>query len=92
MASGLPIVAVNAGGVTSVLDENKDCLLVPAHNPPALANALKTILTNPDKADAMGRAGREKVSELLVWKHQIASINKVLIAAAGLPSNDEVRP
>jgi glycosyltransferase involved in cell wall biosynthesis len=92
MASGLPIVAVNGGGVTSVLDENKDCLLVPAHNPQALANALKTILTNPDKADAMGRAGRAKVSELLVWKHQIASIDKVLIAAAGLPSNGEALP
>jgi len=92
MASGLPVVAVNGGGVTSVLDEDKNCLLVPAHNPHALANALKTILTNPDKADAMGRAGREKVSELLVWKHQIASINKVLITAAGLPSNDEVSP
>jgi glycosyltransferase involved in cell wall biosynthesis len=85
MASGLPVVAVNGGGVTTILDENENSLLVQAHNPRALANALKTILTNPDKADAMGRAGREKVSELLVWKHQIASMDKVLVAAAGLP-------
>jgi glycosyltransferase involved in cell wall biosynthesis len=92
MASGLPVVAVNGGGVTSFLDETENCLLVPAHNPQAMASALKTILTNPDKADAMGRAGRKKVSELLVWKRQIASMNKVLIAAAGLPANDEVSP
>jgi rhamnosyl/mannosyltransferase len=86
MASGLPVVAVNAGGVPTVVADNKDGLLVPPRDPRAMAAALRDILTDHDRADLLGKAGREKVSSLLTWEHQIASMNAIFAAAAGLPA------
>jgi glycosyltransferase involved in cell wall biosynthesis len=84
MASGLPVVAVNGGGVPDVVDDNKDGILVPPRNPRALADALREILADPERADALGQAGRKKVSERLEWSHQIAAMNGILVAAAEL--------
>jgi glycosyltransferase involved in cell wall biosynthesis len=82
MASGLPVVAVNGGGVPDVVDNGKDGILVPPQDPRALAYALRSILDNPEQGDALGQAGRKKVSERLEWSHQVASMNKILVAAA----------
>ena len=87
MASGLPVVAVKGGGVPTVVDDNHDGLLVPPLNPRALAEALREILTDPERGDALGQAGRKKVCEQLDWSHQIASINRVLTDAAAVPKN-----
>ena len=89
MASGLPVVAVNGGGVPAVVDDNKDGLLVPPGNPRAWANALRGTLTDPDRAVALGEDGREMSFERLAWPHQIAPMNKILITAAGLPAKDD---
>jgi glycosyltransferase involved in cell wall biosynthesis len=87
MASGLPVVAVKGGGVPTVVDDNHDGLLVPPLNPKALAEALREILTDPERGDALGQAGRKKVCEQLDWSHQIASINRLLTDAAAIPTN-----
>jgi glycosyltransferase involved in cell wall biosynthesis len=83
MASGLPVVAVRGGGVSAVVDDTKDGILVPPLNPPALASALREVLTDPRRADAMGRAGRQKTVERYEWSHQVAAMDKILTAAAG---------
>ena len=87
MASGLPVVAVKGGGVPTVVDDNHDGLLVPPLNPKALAEALREILTDPERGDALGQAGRKKVCEQLDWSHQIASINRILTDAAAVPKS-----
>ncbi len=87
MASGLPVVAVKGGGVPTVVDDNHDGLLVPPLNPKALAEALRKILADPERGDALGRAGRKKVCEQLDWSHQIASINRILTDAAAVPTS-----
>jgi glycosyltransferase involved in cell wall biosynthesis len=86
MASGLPVAAVNGGGVPDVVDDGEDGILVPPRNPRALADALRGILTDPEKGDALGRAGLKKVTERLEWSHQIAAMNKILVAAAEVGS------
>lgn len=83
MATGLPVVAVNGGGVPALIDDYRDGLLVPPRNPPALAKALKTILTEPQTASALGRAGRLKACEQLGWSRQISLMNTVLLEAIG---------
>ena len=53
MASGLPIVSTDVGGVGEIVD---DCgLLVPAANKNMLVSAMRFMLENPDKAEAMGK-------------------------------------
>lgn len=88
MASGLPVVAVNGGGVAGVVDDGRDGLLVPPRNPRAMATALREILEAPDWADALGKSGRQKMSTTMTWEHQIAAMNEIFTAAAGRPAGD----
>jgi len=57
MAAGLPVVAGRAGAVPEVVPDGEAGLLVDARDPQALADALLQVLTDPGRADAMGRAG-----------------------------------
>ena len=44
MATGLPIVATNIGGVVDLLEEGRTGFLMPPDNPEALALALERLL------------------------------------------------
>lgn len=76
MASGLPIVASNVGGVPEVVDEEKTGLLVEPGNPKSLAAALEYILSNESLRRSMGRAGRKRVSQFS-WDLIVPKILKV---------------
>jgi glycosyltransferase involved in cell wall biosynthesis len=60
-AAGLPVVATDVGGVRSVVRDGETGLLVPSGDPDAAAAALRELLGDPDKMQAMGRAGRSHV-------------------------------
>jgi len=60
MATGKPVVAVNTGGSREVCVAGETALLVRPHDPRLLAEAILTLLRDPSKAEAMGRAGRER--------------------------------
>jgi glycosyltransferase involved in cell wall biosynthesis len=61
MASGLPVVATAVGGTPEVVDDGRTGLLVPASDPAAMADAIERVLDEPDRAHAMGLAGRARV-------------------------------
>jgi glycosyltransferase involved in cell wall biosynthesis len=61
MAVGRPVVAAASGGIVDLVDDGVTGLLVPPGDPAALAGALSTILDDPRRASAMGRAGLERV-------------------------------
>lgn len=61
MASGRPVVSTACGGPSTVLVDGETGLLTPVGDAPALADAMATVLRQPDRADAMGEAGRERV-------------------------------
>jgi glycosyltransferase involved in cell wall biosynthesis len=60
MASGLPIIASSIAGISEVLQTEKEALLIPAMDVDALANAIKHLIENPERAKAMGQAARNK--------------------------------
>lgn len=62
MAAGLPIVATNNSDTPRVVVEGTG-LLVPAKEPTQLANALRTLLDNPEQRCALGQAAREHMAE-----------------------------
>jgi len=64
MAMGLPVVATATGGVPEIVVPEETGLLVPPRDPPALAEAVVTLLDDPERSRAMGQAGRERVSGL----------------------------
>jgi sugar transferase (PEP-CTERM/EpsH1 system associated) len=63
MAAGLPVVATEVGGNREVVVPGETGLLVPAGSPAALAEAMLTVLQDPDQARRMGGAGRRRVEE-----------------------------
>ena len=63
MARGLPVVATRVGGLPEVVIDGETGLLVPAADPPALAEAVLTLWRDPDAAGRMGGAGRRRAEE-----------------------------
>jgi glycosyltransferase involved in cell wall biosynthesis len=68
MGSGLPCVTTNVGALPELVDDGVTGLLVPPREPAALAEALIGLLSDPDRAERMGRAGQQKVVEQLTWR------------------------
>jgi len=67
-AAGKPVIGCRAGAVPTIIDENKDGLLVPVDDSPALAQALLRLLNNPKLRRQMGQAGQEKVLRHYTWE------------------------
>jgi glycosyltransferase involved in cell wall biosynthesis len=63
MAMAKPVVATASGGTPEIVVDGVTGLLVPPGNPAALAAALVALLQDPERARAMGSAGRKRVAE-----------------------------
>jgi glycosyltransferase involved in cell wall biosynthesis len=60
MAAGLPVVACRAAAIPEVVLDGTTGVLTPPRDPEALAQALAALLTDRDRARALGRAGRRR--------------------------------
>jgi glycosyltransferase involved in cell wall biosynthesis len=63
MASGTPVVSTDCGGPSTLIDDGDTGVLVPTGDAAALADRMAHLLTHPEAADAMGRAGRDRVEK-----------------------------
>lgn len=63
LASGVPVVSTDVGGVPYLVEHEKTAMLVPVHDPEAMANAILALLNNPAKAKCMAKAGLESVQQ-----------------------------
>ncbi len=61
MAAGRPVVATRVGGVPDLVEDGVTGCLVPPGDANALAEAMVGLLTDPDRRQAMGQAGRKRV-------------------------------
>lgn len=61
MAAGIPVIASKIDGIPEVVKDGVTGILVPPKNPDALSNAIIHLLNKPNKAKAMGQAGKERV-------------------------------
>ena len=68
MACGTAVVASAVGGIPEVVSDGETGLLVPPDDPEALAIALNALLGDPARADAFGRAGRERAVAEFGWQ------------------------
>jgi glycosyltransferase involved in cell wall biosynthesis len=64
MASQVPVVASEVGGIKEAVSHQETGILVPPGQPGALSAALLDLLANEHKAKAMGQKGRQRVEEL----------------------------
>ena len=63
MAAGLPVVATRVGGVPEAVVPGETGLLVPPRKVEALAAALDHLLSHPEAAAALGKAGRRRARQ-----------------------------
>jgi len=61
MAAGLPVVACRAAAIPEVVEDGVTGLLAPPRDPAGLARALEALAVDPERARAMGEAGRRAV-------------------------------
>ena len=67
MACGTAVVGSRTGGIPEVVVDGETGLLVPPGEPEALAVALNALLGDPDRAEAMGQAGRKRAVAEFGW-------------------------
>jgi glycosyltransferase involved in cell wall biosynthesis len=68
MALGKPVIGTNLGGTVEQVVPNVTGLLVPPADPPALAEAMHTLLADPARRLEMGDHGRERYLECFSWE------------------------
>jgi alpha-maltose-1-phosphate synthase len=85
MACGAAVVGSRVGGIPEVVADGRTGLLVPPGDPDALAAALNALITDPDRAAALGRAGRERAVAEFSWA-QIAAQTAQLYATLAVPA------
>lgn len=67
MASGLPVVTTDTGGVGDIIENGVDGFIVPRRNSQAIADAVEKLLANPDLQEKIGKRAKEKAKNY-VWK------------------------
>jgi glycosyltransferase involved in cell wall biosynthesis len=81
MACETPVVASAVGGILEVVEEDVTGYLVPPGRPDDLATALRRVLDDPAAAQAMGRAGRQRVEARFAWARVAARTEQVYAEA-----------
>lgn len=79
-ACGLSIVTTDVPGCRDVVTNGVNGWLVPVRNAEALANALETLITNPELRRRMGNAGRE----IAMNQFSMAKVNRETLAVYNL--------
>ena len=73
MAVGLPVVASAVDGVPEVVADGETGLLVSPGDPQFLCDTIGRLLTEPELAAALGRAGRQRVRDHFTAEQMLAA-------------------
>jgi phosphatidyl-myo-inositol dimannoside synthase len=82
-ACARPVVVGDSGGARESLVPGETGLLVNGSDVAEVADAVASLLADPDRADAMGRAGRERVERAFGWSRAAEQLAGWLREAAG---------
>jgi colanic acid/amylovoran biosynthesis glycosyltransferase len=82
-AIGLPIVAFQGPGVSEAVVENETALLVRSRDERGLADAISTLLREPDLAARLACAGRRRAEALFSLERQTARLEDLYTEALG---------
>ena len=67
MSYAKPVIASNIGGITDVVENGNNGILVPPGDVPALAEAIKKLALNPAFCQNMGQKAKKIVDERFNW-------------------------
>jgi glycosyltransferase involved in cell wall biosynthesis len=82
MAMARPVVATDVGPSAELLGDRAGLVVPPRVAP--LAEALRSVLTSPEQAAALGKAGRQRVEARFSLDRQVAEMGAVYAEAASV--------
>ncbi|MDQ2982467.1 MAG: glycosyltransferase family 4 protein [Actinomycetota bacterium] len=91
MATGLPVIASDVGGVSEAVEDGVTGLLVPPSDPAALAAGLGALLADPAERRRLGEAGRARAEErfgLARFRQAHLDLYRRELARVGTPGQD----
>jgi phosphatidylinositol alpha-1,6-mannosyltransferase len=77
-ATGLPVVAGDSGGAPDAVLDGETGMVVNGRSVRRIAEAITTLLTNPDHARAMGEKGRAWIEREWRWEIQASRLQELL--------------
>jgi len=77
MAARKPVVATAVGGVLEQVVDSETGFLVPPKSPSDLAQAITRVLKDPELAEAMGQAGRQRVEKYFSIDQYVDDVEEV---------------
>ena len=79
MGCEVPVVASDAGGLPEVVEHGVTGLVVPRGDTPALAEAIGSLLEDPERRRRMGIAGRERALRLFDWDRSAEQFERLYL-------------
>lgn len=83
MACGTPVIGADVGGIRHTVRHGETGWLVPPRDPDALARRLLAVHADPDRARAMGEAGRVRAETYFTWRRIACELEEVYAQLAG---------
>jgi len=73
-----PVIATRSGGPEEIIVDGQSGILVPVNDPPAMAEAIDKLLSNPELMETIGRNGFKRFHELFLYDHYINQFDALL--------------
>jgi glycosyltransferase involved in cell wall biosynthesis len=86
MAAGRPVVARRVGGLGDAVIDGRTGVIVDDDRPESVSAALRALIEDPERARAMGRAGRERALTTFTPERHAAQVESVYRSALGATS------
>ena len=77
MSMEKPVIASKSGGVLEQIEDEKDGILISPNNSEELAHELEFLLSNPVRAESLGKEGRISVIKKFNWERSINSLTEI---------------
>ncbi len=77
MATALPVIATDVGGIPELIRNGENGLLVPPRDHRALARAIEELVDDPEKALEMGRQGRMRMEKNFTLERKILETERL---------------
>jgi colanic acid/amylovoran biosynthesis glycosyltransferase len=77
MATGLPVLATQHGGIPEAVTDGVSGVLVPENEGAALTEALRNLINNPASLAGLGTAGRQSVADKFSAAARIADLEAI---------------
>jgi len=81
LASGLPVVATDAGATAELVAGVEGCALVPPGDPAALASELQRLLADPARRARAAAAARRHAEATLAWDGHVQAVEEAALRA-----------